>query len=193
LFDIGLHLDRAVAVPVRLDLAALAQLDQAAPAVLRGMVSARASRSGGVPGGSAASLRERLAGMPGQERHRVLVELIRTHSAAVLGRASATSVDATLAFKEQGFDSLTAVELRNRLDGATGHRLPPTLVFDFPNPAALARHLAGELVPEAAATGQDGPREADLSQTGRPPAVATLASATTDELFAFIDRELGTD
>ncbi|MBB4927397.1 candicidin polyketide synthase FscB [Kitasatospora kifunensis] len=153
LFDAALAARRALLVPVRLDAAGLrARETGGVPPVLRGLFHAPARRvldrerdTGGSGGGS--GLRERLAALPAAERQAQVLDLVTGYAAAVLGHASAELVHTGRAFRELGFDSLTAVELRNRLSTATGLRLPATLVFDYPSPVALAEYLDGQLAP----------------------------------------------
>jgi polyketide synthase 12 len=111
------------------------------PPLLSGLVAGR-RRSG-----ARASLAARLASVPEAERDGVVAELVRTEVAAVLGHGSAREVDPARAFKDLGFDSLAAVELRNRLQVATGLRLAATTVFDHPSADALASHLLGTVAP----------------------------------------------
>ncbi|MFG1648029.1 beta-ketoacyl synthase N-terminal-like domain-containing protein, partial [Amycolatopsis sp. NPDC049252] len=114
------------------------------PPVLRGLVRTPLRRAtASVAGGSWA---DRIAALPDGERFPALLGLVSEHVAAVLGHDDPASVAPGRAFKEIGFDSLISVELRNRLQAATGLRVPTTLVFDHPNPAAVARHLEAEIV-----------------------------------------------
>ncbi|MFI6825451.1 type I polyketide synthase, partial [Micromonospora sp. NPDC050187] len=102
--------------------------------------------------GDGTQLGRRLAGMTPVERDAYLLDLVRAQAAAVLGHPTPDAVPADRAFQRQGFDSLTAVELRNRLTAETGLTLPSTLVFDHPTPLALATHLGIELIGTPAAT-----------------------------------------
>ncbi|WP_415954515.1 SDR family NAD(P)-dependent oxidoreductase, partial [Streptomyces sp. KLOTTS4A1] len=96
---------------------------------------------------STAALEERLSHCTQDEAYRVVLDLVRDAIAAVLGHASAAAVEVTRGFLEIGFDSLTAVEFRNRVNQLTGLKLAATLIFDHPSPEALARHLTAELAP----------------------------------------------
>jgi polyketide synthase 12 len=144
LLDAASGAGESLMVPVRLDLVMLrAQAQQGElPPLMRELVRlpGRSSR-----GSASGLLRERLSGTRGQERRRVANELVCGEVATVLGHSSAEAIDVDRAFKELGFDSLLAVELRNRLGVLTGLRLPATLVFDYPTPAALADYVLGEL------------------------------------------------
>ncbi|MGW2950687.1 SDR family NAD(P)-dependent oxidoreductase, partial [Streptomyces eurythermus] len=144
LFDAAWSAAEPVLVPIRLDHAALRSQD-ALPPVLRHEVRRPGSAGRPAVRSTTASARERLLGLPEEERRPALLDLVRTHAAAVLGHSATGSVTAERAFKDLGFDSLTAVQLRNQLSAATGVKLPPTVVFDHPTPADLADHLGGEL------------------------------------------------
>jgi short-subunit dehydrogenase len=165
-----------------------------------------------------ADLRQRVAGLSAAERGRVVLDLVRSSVAAVLGHSDAAAVDTVRGFLDLGFDSLTGVELRNRLTRATGLTLPLTLVFDHPTGDALAEHLADVLAPAATLpslgdldrfagldpAGSDEPTRmkvtAELRRlltewapvTAGSVAVADkLNAASADEIFDFIQNELG--
>ncbi|MFI6476256.1 beta-ketoacyl reductase, partial [Streptomyces sp. NPDC050516] len=224
LFDAAAAIDGAHLVPIGA-VTTGARDRGTVPPVLRGLVKGARRTAAGSAGGAeaAATLGHRLQAARAEDRTRMMTDLVRTEAAAVLGHASAKAIDTRREFNDLGFDSLTAVELRNRLSTATGLRLSATLVFDYPNPAALAEHLVSQLVDESA-TGPD--LLAELERLGSALAVSEpdartraavagrlaqilddwrgtpaeedgeevserIESASTDEIFAFIDNELG--
>ncbi len=139
LFDGALDASEAfmLAAPLDLPVLRVRARTEALPALLTGLVRTPRRRSGE----HRASLARRLAELPGAERERAVLDLVRAQAAAVLGHASPETIPERAPFKELGCDSLAAVELRNRLHTATGLRLPATLVFDYPNCAAVVEYL----------------------------------------------------
>ncbi|MFE5793565.1 acyltransferase domain-containing protein [Streptomyces sp. NPDC056503] len=98
------------------------------------------------------SLRERLAGLTPEEREELLLGLVRTEAAHLLGHPGPEAIEPERSFNEVGFDSLSAVGFRNKLTIVTGMQLPVTMIFDYPDSVALARHLSEELVPDGTGT-----------------------------------------
>ncbi|GAA3548097.1 hypothetical protein GCM10022222_34620 [Amycolatopsis ultiminotia] len=138
LLDICLTAEDAVLAPVRLDRSALRARTDSLPPVLRGLVRSAPRRSSVRAGGDVAT---RWGALPEEERAPYLLTVVAEEVAAVLGFASAAAVEPERAFQEMGFDSLTSVELRNRLGARTGLKLTATVVFDHPTPSALAQRL----------------------------------------------------
>ncbi|MEV7776637.1 beta-ketoacyl synthase N-terminal-like domain-containing protein, partial [Kitasatospora sp. NPDC086791] len=136
LFDAALAADRAALVPARLDLSVMAGAP-ANPAALKGLVSRKPARRPARPG----AIADRLRSLPEAERLRAALDLVTANTAAVLGHREPGAGWDRQPFKDLGFDSLTSVELRNRLNIATGLRLPATVTFDHPTPRQLAEHL----------------------------------------------------
>ncbi|MFF9587413.1 SDR family NAD(P)-dependent oxidoreductase [Streptomyces achromogenes] len=170
LFDAALTDTEPAPVAARFDTVALRgrAAEGELPPVLRGLVRAPARRTEARPG--AGELADRLAGLSEAEQDSLLVELVRADVAAVLAHASPDTVDPDRAFKDLGFDSLTAVELRNRLATRTGLRLPATLVFDHPTIAALASYLRdralGAAVPAGSAPVRDTAADEPIAIVG---------------------------
>ncbi|MEU3262040.1 SDR family NAD(P)-dependent oxidoreductase, partial [Streptomyces albidoflavus] len=166
LFDRAVEEPAALTVPTRLDLRQVREQaeSEGIPALLRGLV--RPPR----PTGGEGTFTERLTGLPPDERLDLALGLVRELASAVLGHASAERVPVTRAFRDLGFDSLSALELRNRLNNATGLRLPAGLVFDHPTPTELAAHLVDQLEGTA-------PREpaAPTAPTDEPVAIVGMA------------------
>ncbi|WP_225102836.1 type I polyketide synthase, partial [Streptomyces sp. CoH27] len=154
LFDAALATDQAVLVPARLDAVALRARSEAGllPPMLRPAVRRPARQQAGNTAPGESSWLQRLAALGADERREAARELVLSTVAAVLGHGDPTAVDAQLSFRELGFDSLTGVELRNRLNSLAGTRLAATVVFDHPTPDALGELLL-ELVPGATPSG----------------------------------------
>ncbi|OQO89675.1 hypothetical protein B1813_22500 [Saccharomonospora piscinae] len=215
LFSESVRRADAVVVPARLNLAELRDV----PPLLSDLVrrpKSTAVRAEPEPGARAKGF----TAMPAPERAEALLELVRAETALVLGHDGADAVEADRSFNDLGFDSLTAIELRNRLAKATEVSLPATLVFDYPTPGALADHVLRRLAPESPSVLSELDRLAetllgaelddDLHRqvAARLDVLATkwragtgaadddvspddLGGASDDELFGIIDDELG--
>lgn len=171
LFDAALLADRPVAVAAQLDTTVLTT-DAELPPLWRELVTRPTRRvvdSAG-PSAVATGVLERLHTLSPEQRRRELTDLICANAATVLGHSSTVDIDDQKAFQELGFDSLTAVELRNRLKTMTGLTLSPTLIFDYPTPSALAEYLADQ-----------------LGATAPPPAAQPDVLARFDEISRDLD------
>ncbi|MFE2571090.1 type I polyketide synthase, partial [Streptomyces mirabilis] len=227
-----------VLVAALVDPSALRAQEGAVPPQFRGLLRGPArpalGATGRDTGDGGEALARQLAGLDDDERHRVVRELVRREVAAVLGHTTSGAVSLERSFQDSGFDSMTGVDLRNRLGAATGLRLPATVVFDHPTPAALIRFVLGEVASGESPAGptsrpplpaqldrleatvaelrpdtpdQDrteisarlqmilnrlAPSGADESpQRGSEEAASRIAAASADEIFDFIDTELG--
>ncbi|CAM5305987.1 putative protein OS=Streptomyces antimycoticus OX=68175 GN=SANT12839_087300 PE=4 SV=1 [Streptomyces antimycoticus] len=213
-------------IAIDLDIRALAgQPALTLPAPLRALTGGGAARRTAATARPHTDWAGHLATLPLEEQRRTLLSLVLTHAAAALGHSDPGRIQTERGFLELGFDSLTAIELRNRLTAVTGLRLATTLIFDHPNPAALAAHLHTELAPEdvdplAPMLGEidrmesallsvardEAAREALLKRLQRTlsklgalhgggtevePAAGRIQDATADEIFQFIDQDLG--
>ena len=180
------------------------------PAVLRGLVKAREPQRG-------QTLGDRLAALDEAAQAQLVLDVLREHMAVVLGHADPRSIDPEHPFQDLGFNSVTAVELRNRLSTAMGVRLPTTLVFDHPTPAALAKLLRERVNPERQAhqvvAGELDQLEASLAAAADSPHRAAITNrlrailakwteeqstededfeeASAEDIFSFIDNQLG--
>jgi acyl carrier protein len=165
LLDAGLTCGEPALVAARLDTAWLAR-SETVPPLLSGLVHRRGRRAAADATAGDGGLAGRLAGLSDADRAAAVLDLVRAHVAATLGHASPQAVEPGLAFRDLGFDSLTAVELRNRLGAVTGLRLPATAVFDYPTPEALSGYVLSQLA--------GGPAAAD-----RP--MVPVAASTSDD------------
>ncbi len=149
LFDTAMLAERPMMVAARIDPGALADNGASVPRLLSQLVARPIRRvidETDTTSASMTSLVARLQGLSAEQRHSELVDLVCRNAATVLGRPNAGDINAGSVFQDLGFDSLTAVELRNRLKTATGLTLSPTLIFDYPTPIVVAEHLDTRLV-----------------------------------------------
>ncbi|WP_373865696.1 SDR family NAD(P)-dependent oxidoreductase [Streptomyces acidiscabies] len=218
LLDAARAQERPHVIAVDLDVRAVAAPP---PPLLRALATKAVTARRTAATGTAAvdGFADRLAALPPAGRHRLLLDLVRSHAAGVLGHADHDAIRPDTSFKELGFDSLTAVELRNRLAAATGLKLPAALVFDHPESSALAGHLLERLDgtpappkdPVGPLLGELGRIESSLTTLalddearGRitrrlttlltklngAPDLEALDTVSDDEMFELIDREL---
>ncbi|MEU0163813.1 SDR family NAD(P)-dependent oxidoreductase, partial [Streptomyces sp. NPDC006261] len=231
LFDAALTLGRPVLTALPVDAVALRARGDV-PALLSGLVTVpvRSEDQAGAGVESGVPLGHRIAGLPAEQRYEAVAQVVRATLAVVLGHPDPDAIDEERPFQELGFDSLTAVDLRNRLGLAVGLKLPATLVFDFPTPAALSAHILAKAAPEAGAgTGGDALAELDRLESAldsvaeeggerdalaarlqsllsrvngtsvaagtaspaRPEAEDVSSYTSADEIFDFIDHQLG--
>ncbi|MFJ9343595.1 type I polyketide synthase [Streptomyces sp. NPDC101733] len=184
LFDTARAYDKAVLVPARVDLAGLRDRDaDELPLLLRALADTgrpRRGKAAAAKDGGSADLAGRLVTLPAEEAATVALDWVRDQAAIVLGHPSGAAVDADQPFTQLGFDSLTAVELCNRLASSTGLRLPSTLVFSYPTPRELSLYLLGLLRPEPDASADE---DTQIREALRNVSIASLRSAGLLELI----------
>ncbi|MEV8231357.1 beta-ketoacyl synthase N-terminal-like domain-containing protein, partial [Streptomyces sp. NPDC079167] len=160
----------AALVPIRVDTAALRVRPETTPPMLRGLVRVPSRRHAEVGDDRSQSFARTLLRLEPAQQEAHVLELVRNEVASTLGHSSGEAVKPRQAFTDLGFDSLTAVDLRNRLNAVVGLRLPATLVFDYPTPSALAGFIRAEA----------------LGTHSEPTVAAGTAGTTVDDPIAII-------
>ncbi|MGW7560481.1 type I polyketide synthase [Streptomyces sp. NPDC054757] len=221
LLDIALGRTEPLLVTTRLDLPALRSAGSAVPALVAGLVRPGRRTAGGPGPGAGRNLLNQLAALPPEQLRGAVLNLVLTQAALVLGRPGPESIESARYFRQLGFDSLTAVEFRNRMSGALGLRLPAAVVFDYPTPAELAGYLlvriAEQEIDYAPVLGEldrlksllsgiarRGGRKAEImsrfenimeefrgAEADSASSDEDIIEATDDEMFDLIDKELG--
>ncbi|AGL16012.1 modular polyketide synthase [Actinoplanes sp. N902-109] len=210
-------------VAARLDLPALRRPGSTVPALLTSLVRPGRRAAGQVTAQAAKNLTNRLAMLPAAERRNEILTVVLTQAALVLGLPGPAAIDPQRYFRQLGFDSLTALEVRNRISDAVGMRLPTGLVFDYPTPAVLSEYLSDRIADQdvdyqpvlneldkleslLAAVAHhrgrktaiiarldaiaDGFRDGSADQKPADGDDEDIATATDDEIFDLIDKEL---
>ena len=146
MFDAAIECGHPLVVPARIDTAAIAA-SRTAPAITNAIARSRRHANNNEPE-QRSKLAAQLSGHNETEQGRIILDFVKTHVAVVLGHDSAQAIPADEPFKNLGFDSLSAVEFRNRLQTATTLKIPATMVFDYPTPKALAQYLRTQITPD---------------------------------------------
>ncbi|MFF2674955.1 thioesterase domain-containing protein, partial [Streptomyces niveus] len=179
LFDVALARPEPLLVPM--DVAPAAGDGGPVPHAFRALVAPARRTASRTAASDVATLRGRLAGQTREQLDKTLLELVLDHAGALLGYGDNETIEPDRHFLESGFDSLTAVELRNRLNTATGLRLPATIAFDHQSPAGLAAHLADELATTEGAVEPGAPAR---------PETGTGAEAESGDTVPELFREM---
>ncbi|MER6952299.1 beta-ketoacyl synthase N-terminal-like domain-containing protein, partial [Nonomuraea sp. NPDC000554] len=176
LLDAALAMPHPFLLPLPINTRTLARRRDGISAILRGLVHTPARRTANTTATatSQTALQQRLAGLPVAEQEHVLVSLVCAEAASVLGHSSGEEIQAGRPFKDLGFDSLTSVELRNRLSRVAGMKLPATLVFDYPTPAVLADHLLQRVGGAASAVAAPVRAAVAAAGVGEPIAIVAM-------------------
>ncbi|MFJ4656842.1 SDR family NAD(P)-dependent oxidoreductase [Nocardia sp. NPDC088792] len=167
LFDAAVATDTAQLVALRIDPAVLRTRGEQIPALLRAIAPAPVRRAARSAAGQA--FLRKLTGLSAADRGSALLELVRSTAAGLLGHATADAVEPQQPFQHLGFDSLSAIEFRNQLNAATGLHLPATLVFDYPDPRAVAAFIDSQL------TGATADIEVTAARSGGDDPIAVVA------------------
>ncbi len=195
LMDTALIVNEPFMLPAHIDLAALRVKFDAGtlPPMFVDLINATTRRQVDdslAAAKSKSALLQRIEGIPEDEQHAILLDLVRSNIATVLGSSSPEAIHPDRAFQELGFDSLTAVEMRNRLKSATGLALSPTLIFDYPNSASLAGYMHRELVGTSEQqTSVVVPGEAEIQRVVGSIPVKRLRQAGVLELLLALANE----
>jgi acyl carrier protein len=188
LFQAAIARDQPLAIAVRLDIAALRAQESAGrvPSLMRNLIRTQVKRA---KDSHSSSLGARLARTHESERENVVLEVLRAEVAVVLGYTYPQAIDPQRTFKELGFDSLAAVELRNCLNAVTGLHLPATLIFDYPTLVTLASHLLELVGQHETATGTPVDLELDRVDLELDRVAQQIDTASDEEIFAFLDGD----
>jgi acyl carrier protein len=190
LLDAALTADAAMVVAVNIDLGSLRAQTQAGalPPLWRALV--RVPSAGQATALSGETLRHQLAGLSEAGQRELVLDLVRSQAAAVLGHASADPVRPSASFRDLGFDSLTAIELRNRLAAATGLRLPATLAFDRPTPQALTEWLREAIARDGAVSTPAAPILTELNRLETMLSATKVEDAASDKIMVRLEAIL---